>query len=169
MVLAQPSSFSTSGIETYYARVSFLDSATGKRTRSGLSLQTSGFLFSTGDHVTYVSAGNGDITVFNVIDPNYFESVVFQRQDYTLLEPRAAAIDPAGNVYFLTYSGGRSEAKPTLCRAQVPSGGECYFLPALIGPNSDDKLELNGLVALDNGELFVHSGFDLVHVTYPQQ
>ena len=96
-------------------------------------------MFNAGGHATYVSNGNGDIAVLHVIEPDYYESVIFQRQNYTLLQPQAAAVDPAGNVYVLTYNGGRMEAQPTLCRAQVPNGGECYTLPALGKPGTVER------------------------------
>jgi hypothetical protein len=142
--------------------VSFLD-ATGKRTKTQTTVPTGGFLLNAGDHATFVTGDVGDVMVIKLVDPSHNESVQFLRNDYALLWPEASAIDPAGNVYFGTHNGSRLDPKPTLCRAHASGGGNCYTLPA-----TDAAFTFNEIIARDNGELFIHSDSDLIHVTYPQ-
>jgi hypothetical protein len=136
----------------------------GNRTPTNLGVSQGGLLFNAGNSLKYVFEQFGDIFISKISEPTFYSNVKFQRDEYTLLEPEAAAIDPAGAVYVATHSGSRLDPRPTICRTPASGGGECYTLPASAG----DQVRLDGLIARENGELYIHSGFDLLHVKYPQ-
>ena len=138
--------------------------AMGRRAPTNISFDQGGLLFNAGDSVKYVFEQLGDIFVSRASEPTFYTYVKFQRDDYTMLDPEAAAIDPSGAVYVATRSGSRLDPKPTICRTPATGGGECYTLPTHAG----DMVRLDGLIARENGELYIHSGFDLLHVSYPQ-
>jgi hypothetical protein len=113
------------------------------------------------DGVSVVASLNGDLQVVHVRDANHQKGVLFQRNDYTLLNRDGAASDGDGNVYVGTHSGSRDEPKPTLCRANIDDGGgSCYTLPTAI--------KFDQIVARKGGDVFIRSGAQLIHVAYPQ-
>lgn len=157
--------FSHPSDHTKGAYLTFFD-AEGARTPTNIGLDQGAYLLNGGTHAKYVFEQLGNIFVADLSEPNYYETVQFQRDEYTLLEPEAAAIDPSGNVYVATHNGSRLDPKPTLCRAAASGTGECYTLPSNVRAN--EKLRFDSFVVRDNGDVYINSGHDLLHVKYPQ-
>jgi hypothetical protein len=96
-------------------------------------------------------------------------SVTFLRQEYQMLDLRASAISPAGDVYIFTQSGRRGdEAKPTLCRAPAAGSASCVTLPDAYRSGRDEFSKLTNLVARDGGVVFAQDGTQFLRIDYPE-
>jgi hypothetical protein len=111
----------------------------------------------------------GDLHVDRIgKDPENTQGVTFLREEYQMLDLRASAISPSGDVYVFTQSGRRDDSEPTLCRAPAQGEGSCVKLPHAFRSGREEYSKLENLVARDNGVVFAQYGTQFLRLDFPE-
>jgi hypothetical protein len=110
---------------------------------------------------------NSSITVERVnLAEQRLDDVRLFSADYASLDMLHAAVDPDGNVYVVTRSGGVEGVKPTLCRVARDTAS-CVSLPPYIDPSAKREFLIDDVVARRGGVVFLRVGMHLVRLDYP--